>query len=388
MSSLVETLRVQPFGIDPVRGFLPASDPLVEIPDVTDPVLTKILEYGRNLPELLEEHKIRGFLDRLEVPAESSLRERSFEERTALARTLAFLASAYVHQIDDVEVSKIPKGVAVPLNYLSKSIGRRYPILSYDLYCLNNWRRIKEDGPIEVENMDTIQKFVRIRDEPWFILIHTEIESKAAPGIVALGRIQQAVLEKKRENLFDALNDVNSSLRNMTSTLKRMPEGNSPDVYAFAFRPYIQMFEGVEYEGVGELRGPQTFRGETGAQSSIIPSMDAGLGIKHARTDLTDYVADMRNYMPEGHRRFIETLYSIEAARPVREFISSLHDNELMDAYDDCLEELLRFRQKHLEFAVMYIQSKVRDESGTGGTPFMRWLAQLRDETRAAQFFR
>ena len=43
----------------------------------------------------------------------------------------------------------------------------------------------------------------------------------------------------------------------------------------------------------------------------------------------------------------------------------------------------MEFRKKHLEFAVLYIQSKVTDPSGTGGTPFMQWLAQLRNETEA-----
>ncbi len=45
------------------------------------------------------------------------------------------------------------------------------------------------------------------------------------------------------------------------------------------------------------------------------------------------------------------------------------------------LDRIIQFRQKHLEFAVNYIFTKVEDPSVTGGTPFMKWLAQLRDET-------
>jgi hypothetical protein len=38
-------------------------------------------------------------------------------------------------------------------------------------------------------------------------------------------------------------------------------------------------------------------------------------------------------------------------------------------------------RLKDLEFALDYIFAKVADPSGTGGTPFMKWLSQLGDET-------
>jgi indoleamine 2,3-dioxygenase len=56
----------------------------------------------------------------------------------------------------------------------------------------------------------------------------------------------------------------------------------------------------------------------------------------------------------------------------------------LGEAYNSCLEQICEFREQHLEFATSYIQTKVTDENGTGGTPFMKWLAQLRSETQAA----
>ncbi len=143
---------------------------------------------------------------------------------------------------------------------------------------MNNWRRIDPEGPIKVENLDTIQKFVRIQDEPWFILIHTEIEAKAGPAIRAIGQLQQAVLKDDVHTLKFALDGIAESLEGMIGTLSRMPEGNSPDVYAFAFRPYIQMFQGISYEGVEELEPMPTFRGETGVQSSIIPALDVVRG--------------------------------------------------------------------------------------------------------------
>ena len=210
------------------------------------------------------------------------------------------------------------------------------PILSYDLYCLNNWRRLDSGGPIRLKNLDTIQKFVKIRDESWFILVHVEIESEAAPAIRAIGEVQQAVAGDRRDSLQTKPETISKSLSEMIGTLGRMTEGNSPEVYAFAFRPYIQMFTDVWYGGVDELSGPQTFRGETGARSSIIPSLDMfldmALGIRHQRTDLTDYVGDMRNYMPAGHRSFIEAAAAEERARPLRPYIVAKGSRRLSDA--------------------------------------------------------
>ncbi len=380
----VSTLDIGRFGIGPSRGFLPPSDPQILFGEDVNPYLRELESIGQQIPELLESHKMRDTLDRLPVPDLMILRDIPTQEVVVAARICAFLASAYVHQIGEPTARTLPKSVALPFFLLSGRMGRRMPILSYDLYCLNNWRRLDVNGPIRLENLDTIQKFVKIRDEPWFILVHTEIESEAAPAISAIGRIQQAVLDDSAEQLEEGLVTIGKSLTSMIQTLRRMPEGNSPDVYAFAFRPYIQMFSEITYEGVDDLPGPQTLRGETGAQSSIIPSLDVALGIRHRRTDLTDYVGDMRNYMPAGHRSFIEAIAREERARPLRDCIVAGNSRSLAEAYNTCLARIGEFRQQHLEFATSYIQTKVADENGTGGTPFMKWLAQLRSETQEA----
>lgn len=381
----VSTLDLGSFDISETRGFLPAEDPLYTFGDNVHPHLRYLEQLGAQIPELLESHKLRRTVDSLK-PIEGSVFDTLDKRGTVMAaRIYAFLASGYVHQIGEPKVRQIPKSVAQPLSELSRRLGRRFPILSYDLYALNNWKRLDPSRGIELENMNTIQNFVKLRDEPWFILVHVEIEAEAGPAVGAIGRLQQAVLTKDVDSLEAALDTVADSLGTAIHTLSRMPEGNSPDLYAFTFRPYIQMFKEITYEGVGDYGPAPTFRGETGAQSSVIPSLDVALGIKHARTDLTDYVADMRNYMPAAHRAFIEEVEKNESERPVRGFISKFGKRRTVECYNRCLDKIIEFRQKHLEFAISYIFTKVEDQSGTGGTPFMKWLAQLRDETKQAK---
>ena len=62
------------------------------------------------------------------------------------------------------------------------------------------------------------------------------------------------------------------------------------------------------------------FRGETGAQSSIVPSLDAALGILHKDDPLRTYLVETRDYMPPKHRAFIE---AIEQGRPFVSMYSS-----------------------------------------------------------------
>src|SRR5262249_32252511 len=103
---------------------------------------------------------------------------------------------------------------------------------------------------------------------------------------------------------------------------------------------------------------------ETGAQSSIVPTMLRFLGIQHKNSLLTAHLEDMLNYMPAPHREFIRETVS------VRDFVIK-HRGELKDVYNKCLDELIAFRTRHFEYAVNYIEKKVDNPIATGGTPYI-----------------
>jgi indoleamine 2,3-dioxygenase len=171
-----------------------------------------------------------------------------------------------------------------------------------------------------------------------------------------------------------------------------MPEHCDPYIYYHRVRPYIHGWKnhpdlpaGLIYEGVTAYDGrPQQFRGETGAQSSIVPSLDAVLAVTYQEDALSLYLQEMRTYMPPAHRAFIE---SLERRSSVRPFVQCCARPSLTSAYNACAEAVENFRSLHLEYAAKYIFHQAQTDSknphavGTGGTPFMQYLKKHRDET-------
>jgi indoleamine 2,3-dioxygenase len=177
---------------------------------------------------------------------------------------------------------------------------------------------------------------------------------------------------------------------------RKMPEKCDPYIYYHRVRPYIfgwknnpALPDGLIYESCFDEK-PQLFRGETGAQSSIVPTLDALLNVVHERDELREYLDEMKSYMPPSHRELIKF---IEDTSKVKEQITN--NKMLMELYDDCCQEISIFRSQHLRYAADYIHnqstkstlfgsggSKVR---GTGGTPFMKYLKKHRDETDSSK---
>ena len=59
----------------------------------------------------------------------------------------------------------------------------RPPVLSYASYALDNWTRLDESQPIAIGNIMLMPNFLGGLDEDWFVLIHVDIEARAAPAL-------------------------------------------------------------------------------------------------------------------------------------------------------------------------------------------------------------
>lgn len=357
------------WGIWSDRGFLICPDPVCDPPELPD----EIRAAANALPDLIADQRLRPLLDDLPVPTLPDMNHIPTLE--SWYRVYSFLASAYVHHPNAPAAQRIPAGIAVPLVKIAAQV-ERPPILSYCGLSLNNWRRIDPTGDFSVENLDTILSFTGTSDERWFTLIHVAIEAQAACALEGMCQAIDAAAHDDTETVEANLRAIARGLVGMTDTFRRMPEGCSTDIYFDDIRPFFFGFNEVVYEG-GFDNQPQSYRGGTGAQSSIIPALVAGLGLAHEQNELTHHLTAMQIYMPKAHRDFIAQMQS----SPIRACVQRCLSPSLNEAYNEALRRLLTFRQTHLGFARAYIFNKSRDAYGTGGTNFMEWLKQLVTET-------
>lgn len=368
------------------RGFLPEEDPLESLGEPFAPWETT----ANTLPKLLVARQCRVSLERLSPFPTEELKTAAEYERAM--QILSYFGHAYIWGEREVP-HHLPAVLAQPWYQVSRHLGRQ-PVLSYASYALNNWKRIDTRGPIDLGNIVLIQNFLGGIDEEWFILVHVAIEAKAS---AALHGCLEAIAAEEKDDLegcYQGIRAVAMSLEELCRTLDRMPERCDPYIYYHRVRPYIHGWkdhpsfpEGLIYEGVEEYKNhPQKFRGETGAQSSIIPTMDAFLGITHALDGLYHYLQEMREYMPPEHREFIAY---VEKKSQIRSYVQRhmSYAPHLRDTYNACIQQLYRFRNTHLSYASHYIQKQHQASKdnphavGTGGTPFMSYLKKHYDET-------
>lgn len=366
------------------RGFLPSQDPLRRLPEPFD----AWEEVASNLPKLFASDHIRQTIS--DLPPFPTGRIATEQQRERAMLLLSYLGHAYVWG-GAHPAAVLPSRIAVPWHAVASSLGRP-PILSYSSYALHNFFRLDPRREIECGNIALIQNFLGGMDEEWFILIHVDIEKRAAPGLAALHSCFDAAEQRDAERLKSHLTVLEASLGEMYATLQRMPERCDPYVYYHRVRPYIHGWknhpdlpQGLIYEGVDAyFDQPQQFRGETGAQSAIVPSIDAVLGIGHRADELRTYLMEMRTYMPPEHREFIE---SLEGRGSVRSFVQRAGNGGLTAIYNACVEQIEHFRALHLQYAATYIFRQAQTDAknphavGTGGTPFMQYLKKHRDET-------
>jgi indoleamine 2,3-dioxygenase len=392
----VTPLALSNYDISPEQGFLP-SDPLEQLPD--SPMLNHL---GHELPKLLSARMVRQFIDGqshllLSIPATW----RGQDYRAAM-RILSFAGHAYVWEVPDRPAATLPSQVAQPWHEVAQHLGRP-PVLSYASYALDNWRRLDPSKPIQLDNIVLLQNFLGGLDEEWFVVIHIQIERQAGPGLAGLIQAMNGAASDKPDEVLAGLRSLAAAQTAMRDTLLRMKERCDPYVYYNRVRPYIHAWKnnptlphGLVYEGVtAYAEQPQQFRGETGAQSSIVPCLDAGLGISHAPDPLTVYLQEMREYMPPRHLAFLHAIEQTTDAdgRPllsgyIRDRKS--HNPSLWNAYGTCIDLLAQFRDIHVGYADSYIhrQHQIHASNpsavGTGGTPFMAYLQKHLDETRRA----
>ena len=376
-----------------MHTFLPKTDPLKTY--TTDTRSLKLIaDIADHLPKLLLTGQVQKTIKDLNVNAlsvNSIIKDGDIREVKLAMAHLSFISHAYIWGGKNPE-KILPEAIAKPWVKLANKL-ERPPILSYGSYCLDNWYRVDSKEDISLQNVGLITNFLGGVDEDWFVTIHVCIENAASKAVNAATKLSYLNEDNSINDYLANLKDIVASLKEVNNIFSRMPEKCDPYIYYHRVRPFIfgtkdnpDLKKGLIYEGQFNNK-PQFFRGETGAQSSIMPFLDGALGIYHTKDHLRHYLNEMRDYMPPEHRKMIE---DVESRSNAKTYIQQ--SKRLVNEYNKCLEEIRKFRALHLEFAATYIhqQSQIKNPfgrggstiTGTGGTPFMKYLKKHRDETQ------
>ena len=337
---------------------------------------------AKNLPKILANNQIE--YEVLNLETEKDISNLSIDELERAMLLYSYIGHGYIWGGTSIE-KVIPKNISKTWYKISQKLDRP-PILSYASYALNNWKLQDVNKPFDLENIRILQNFLGGMDEDWFIMIHIAIEHEAKE---ILNNLKTYYLDKNEDQSY--LENALVSIKKINQIMNRMPEKCDPFIYYNRVRPYIFGWKnnpatpnGVIYEGVEEYGGtPQLFRGETGAQSSIVPALDALLGVTHSNDPLKEYLDEMRLYMPKEHRNLLNDLDQWSENNRSK----SIREDSSVVLSDEIIKEVHAFRNKHLEYARIYIHEQSLSNQnnsnvvGTGGTPFMKYLDKHLQET-------
>ncbi len=382
-------MNLKDFGLSAERGYLSSY----EIDDVMLPEgFDEVLDAAAQLSALMTSGSTRHFLRQVAYPDMTTFLATASDEqvRTAMVH-YSFLVQAYVWGESEAPTT-LPANLAIPMVALADHLGLA-PLLPYSGYVLDNWYRLDKAGGIGLDNIAMYQNFLGGQDENWFVLVHVAIEATAGRALQLATELIVASDNADAAEVERLLVEMNTVWDAMNAHFDRMPERCDPYIYYQRVRPYIHgwknnpaMPDGLIYEGVERFGGrPQAYRGQTGSQSSIVPAMDALFQVVHQSDPLREFLDELHAYRPPTHRAFIDALRERSSLRD----FAKAQNSALKDAFNVCVEQVARFRSRHLEYAASYINKQASSgagndtDVGTGGTPFMKYLKKHRDENRA-----
>jgi indoleamine 2,3-dioxygenase len=382
-------MKLEDFGLSAERGYLSSYEiDEIELPEGFD----EMLDASAQLSDILTTGRARHWLRQVGHPDMAAFlaNANDAQVRTAMVH-YSFLVQAYVWGEAEAPTT-LPANLAIPIVAIGDHIGLP-PLLPYSGYVLDNWYRLDKSGGITLDNIGMYQNFLGGQDENWFVLVHVAIEATAGRALQLATELVAASKAQDAAEVERLLIEMNTVWDAMNAHFDRMPERCDPYVYFNRVRPYIHgwknnpaMPEGLIYEGVERFAGnPQAYRGQTGSQSSIVPAMDSLFQVVHESDPLREFLDELHAYRPPTHRAFIDALREKSGLRD----FAKTQNQSLKDAFNACVEQVARFRSRHLEYAASYINKQAPKDAGndtdvgTGGTPFMKYLKKHRDENRA-----
>ncbi|KAJ6264356.1 hypothetical protein Dda_0501 [Drechslerella dactyloides] len=398
------------FMVSKPRGFLPRVDPPSVLPKEFEALENLLQEMpirkASGEPGLLASLKLGPTVDESfpNLVAEVDKYKDDQIILNALYRDYSFLLSAYLFEpcYDTYQKSEgrdyglgrsvLPESIAQPMAKVAELTGFK-PFMEYaGSYALYNYKLLDEAKGMDYDNLALVRAFEYGLDnkssEAGFVLVHVAMVKHSGELVTGVDKALQALRNpsqdpaERTEMFRSGLQETLESLKKVNKMMDEMWQKSKPEDYA-SFRVFIfgihsqPMFpDGVIYKGV--FKEPQKFRGESGANDSMVPLVDNFLCVDMPENPLTNILKDFRNYRPGNHKQFLTWVESVsrggEGYPSVKEF--ALKDRNSAVLYLLLLDQIREFRGRHWNFTREYIlkQGKRLHPKATGGSPIVEWL--------------
>ncbi|OMJ21232.1 Indoleamine 2,3-dioxygenase [Smittium culicis] len=343
------------YDVNLVNGFLPLEEPISRLPDL-------YYKPWEDLAAELVHLQLAGIFRQrvLKLPQLSTHRLTNLREYQRACVILSFLCHSYVWGHNQPAEEILPPCLAIPWCEVSRYVGIS-PIVTNATVVLWNWRLFEKNASLDLQNLATQLTFTGSIDESWFYLVSTAIEAKSGEMLRSIGRMINASIHDNKQVAIDSLNNLTSSINDVTKILAKMYEKNDPYLFYWKTRQYLAGWENMKdaglengiiykdakvYDPNGDCNTPvnsfKKFSGGSAAQSSSIQIIDIALGVKHypdnqglsddfnqnvlndkenAASEVSQrsnhtfqqapgnpYLLKMREYMPYSHRQFLTDL--------------------------------------------------------------------------------
>ena len=352
-------------------GFLKPSMNL-SFPDIVG--LDELEQLILDMPNLIKQLRFRKLVTQL---APLDVEKFSIDCFPRIKLTLGMLAQAFVWcNGEDEKTNYVPESIAIPLAYVAGCLNEP-PILNYADYVLRNTQLTKPeiDGASPFKSMYT---FTGMESESGFILTHVLYELKGREalqiGLEAIEAMEHHDIEMTKKKL-EALHVVILSLIERFNTVYQTTrEEDFREHFRIFLKGWKKIIPDMIYRGVSIDAGD--LRGETGAQSSLLPFLDSMTGVGQHLIQNDRSYGQWRPYMPELDRVFLSEIDFF--GKKLRDFVCM--NPTLIIAYNNTLIGLIAFRKNHLITITQYIEGKGHYKShgiGTGGTFYSAYLGGL-----------
>lgn len=362
------------YGITRLRGFVPATDPLQRLPEscaVIDRISAELALHikqqslGKAICDI-------GSLDL------GLLSGKAEHERLFLA--LCVLANAWVWGQAEPDF-RIPEPLAVPMVKLGSALDRR-ATLTYASMAFLNWQKTDPAGEVCAENTNLLCGFLGTRDETWFVTSALHLEVACAPLLAFLYDAVVSSLREDTDALQRQLTSLAEQMHVMTDAVLKVREQCDPVIFYNSVRPFFAGWPspGVIYEGVSQP--PSILAGASAAQSPLIQTFDAALGIQH-KANTAAFLDSMAPYMMAEHRLFIR---DVRSQSGIRDLVTCSGSAAMKAAYNSITEQLNEFRRRHFQLVTDYVTKPSRQtmSTGTGGSFYSEILRDAGAATKGA----